>query len=217
MTGPAARQYVHRLRNEVDAVLVGSGTVLADDPQLTCRIPGGRDPWRVVLDRRLRTPVTARLVRDPRPEKTVLVAGNGVPAARRKRLEDLGVQVWSFPVSRGRISLRRVLRRLARAGVMSVMVEGGAVTASRAVADKAVDKVLCFYAPKLIGAEGLPMVGDPRHYPDAAMPAPGRRRGPAARRRYFGFCVSVSALRAYAVTAETNICGQSGPLLSSVD
>ena len=160
VTGPAARKYVHRLRNEVDAVLVGSGTVLADDPQLTCRIPGGRDPWRVVLDRRLRTPVTAKLVRGPRPEKTVLVAGSGVSTARRQRLEDLGVRVWTFPVSRGRISLKRVLRKLARAGVMSVMVEGGAVTAGRAIAEKAVDKVLCFYAPKLIGAEGLPMVGD---------------------------------------------------------
>ena len=160
VTGPAARKHVHRLRNEVDAVLVGSGTVLADDPQLTCRLPGGRDPWRVVLDRRLRTPLTAKLVRHPRPEKTVLIAGNDVPAVRRKRLEDLGVQVWSFPVSRGRISFRRVLRKLARAGVMSVMVEGGAVTAGRAIADKVVDKVLCFYAPKFIGAEGLPMIGD---------------------------------------------------------
>ena len=160
VTGPAARKHVHRLRNEVDAVLVGSGTVLADDPQLTCRIPGGRDPWRVVLDRRLRTPATAKLVRHPRPENTVLATGNDVPAARRKRLEDLGVQVWSFPVRQGRISFRRVLRKLARAGVMSVMVEGGAVTAGRAVAEKAVDKVLCFYAPKLIGAEGLPMVGN---------------------------------------------------------
>ena len=160
VTGEAARKYVHRLRNECDAVLVGSGTVLADDPQLTCRIPGGRDPWRVVLDRRLRTPATARLVNHREPGKTVLVTGDGVPAARRKRLENLGVQVWSFPLRQGRVSFRRVLRRLARAGVLSVLVEGGGVTASRAIAEKAVDKVLCFYAPKLIGAEGLPMMGD---------------------------------------------------------
>lgn len=160
VTGPAARKYVHRLRNEVDAVLVGSGTVLADDPQLTCRVRGGRDPLRVVLDRRLRTPVTARLVNQRQPEKTVLITGDGVAAARKKRLEDLGVQVWSFPVRQGRISFRRVLRKLGRAGVLSVMVEGGAVTAGRAIAEKAVDKVLCFYAPKFIGAEGLPMVGD---------------------------------------------------------
>ena len=160
VTGPAARRYVHRLRNELDAVMVGSGTVLADDPQLTCRLPGGRDPLRVVLDRRLRTPLTARLVTQPDPEKTVLITGNDVPADRGKRLEDLGVQVWRFPVSRGRISFRRVLRKLARAGILSVLVEGGAVTAARAISEKAVDKVLCFYAPKFIGAEGLPMVGD---------------------------------------------------------
>lgn len=160
VTGPAARRYVHRLRNELDAVLVGSGTVLADDPQLTCRLPGGRDPLRVVLDGRLRTPLTARLVTQPHPEKTVLVTRNDAPADRRKRLEDLGVQVWRFPADRGRVSFRRVLRKLARAGVLSVLVEGGAVTAARAVSEKAVDKVLCFYAPKFIGAEGLPMVGD---------------------------------------------------------
>ena len=159
VTGPAARRYVHRLRNELDAVLVGSGTVLADDPQLTCRLPGGRDPLRVVLDGRLRTPLTARLVTQPHPEKTVLVTRNDAPADRRKRLEDLGVQVWRFPADRGRVSFRRVLRKLARAGVLSVLVEGGAVTAARAVSEKAVDKVLCFYAPRFIGAEGLPMVG----------------------------------------------------------
>ncbi len=160
VTGPAARKYVHRLRNEVDAVLVGSGTVLADDPQLTCRLPGGRDPWRIVLDGRLRTPLTAKLVNQRQPEKTVLVTGHGVPADRRKALEERGVQVWSFPLRQGRISLRRVLRKLARMGVLSVMVEGGAVTAGRVLAEKVVDKVLCFYAPKFIGAEGLPMVGD---------------------------------------------------------
>ncbi len=160
VTGPAARKYVHRLRNELDAVLVGSGTVLADDPQLTCRLPGGRDPWRIVLDGRLRTPVTARLVRQRQPEKTVVVTGDAAPAVRRKRLEDLGVQVWSFPVRHGRISFRRVFRKLARAGVLSVMMEGGGVTASRAIAEKVVDKVLCFYAPKFIGGDGLPMMGD---------------------------------------------------------
>lgn len=159
VTGPAARRHVHRLRNELDAVLVGSGTVLADDPQLTCRLPGGRDPLRVVLDGRLRTPLTAKVVTQPHPERTVLVARNDAPAERRKRLEDLGVQVWRFPADRGRVSFRRVLRKLARAGVLSVLVEGGAVTAARAVSERAVDKVLCFYAPKFIGAEGLPMIG----------------------------------------------------------
>lgn len=160
VTGPEARKFVHRLRNRYDAVLVGSGTVLADDPQLTCRLPGGRDPWRVVLDGRLRTPATARLVAQPEPGKTVLVTGRDAPAARKKRLEDLGVQVWSFPMRQGRVAFRRVLRRLAREGVLSVMVEGGAVTAGRAISEKVVDKALCFYAPKFIGAEGLPMVGE---------------------------------------------------------
>ena len=160
VTGETARRYVHGLRSRYDAVLVGSGTVLADDPRLTCRLPRGRDPWRIVLDRRLRTPVAATLLEQTPVEKTILVAGDRSSRARRKRLEGIGVQVWSFSVRNGTIPFKQLLRKLSRAGITSVMIEGGAITASRAISEGIVDKVLCFCAPKLIGGEGLPMIGD---------------------------------------------------------
>jgi len=158
VTGERARRYVHQLRNRYDAVLVGSGTVLADDPLLTCRLPGGRDPWRVVLDRRLRTPVTAKLLRQNPREKTIVVTGEASSAKRKKNLERTGVQVWTLPVRDGTIPFGRLLRRLGAIGITSVMIEGGTVTAGRAIAEKMVDKVFCFYAPKFIGGDGLPML-----------------------------------------------------------
>ena len=159
ITGTASREYVHRLRNECDAILVGSETVLADDPMLNCRIEGGRDPWRVVLDRRLRTPLEANLLRQKQPEKTVLVSAPGIPARKRKAFERLGATVWCLPCRGGFIPLKSVLKRLGDMGVVKVMIEGGATTASRALREKVVDKLLCFYAPKLIGGDGRAMLG----------------------------------------------------------
>lgn len=159
ITDDSARLYVHRLRNQVDAVLVGIGTVLADDPQLTCRLPGGRNPLRIVLDRRLQIPLSARVLRGAEPEKTIVVTGPR--AARRKisRLEGLGAQVWKLPFSPWGISLSSLLKRLGRMGLLSVMIEGGADTAGRALREKVVDKILFFYAPKILGAEGRDMIG----------------------------------------------------------
>jgi diaminohydroxyphosphoribosylaminopyrimidine deaminase/5-amino-6-(5-phosphoribosylamino)uracil reductase len=159
VTGQKARRYVHELRNRYDAVLVGSGTVLVDDPQLTCRLRRGRNPWRVVLDRRLRTPMNATLLRQTPREKTIVVTSDESSTSKRTRLERSGIQVWTFPAPKGTIPFRYLLRRLGRVGITSVMIEGGAITASRAISEKVVDKVLCFYAPKVIGGDGLPMVG----------------------------------------------------------
>jgi diaminohydroxyphosphoribosylaminopyrimidine deaminase/5-amino-6-(5-phosphoribosylamino)uracil reductase len=158
ITGEPARRYVHRMRNRVDAVIVGLETVRMDDPELTCRIRGGRDPWRIVLDRRLRVPLQAKLVRQNRGRKTVIVAGDA-PARRRAALERLGVEVWELPEREGRISLGALLGRLAKLGCLSVMVEGGAATAAAFLAEKKVDKICFFYAPKLIGGDGKEMVG----------------------------------------------------------
>lgn len=158
ITEVASRRYVHAMRNQADAVLVGIGTVLADNPRLTCRIPGGRDPLRVVLDPRLRIPLSARLLRGRKAEKTIVVAGPRVPAKKVKAIESYGAQVWNLPARKGRIGLTPLLRRLAKMGLLSVMIEGGATTAGHALKEEIVDKILFFYAPKIIGAEGRPMI-----------------------------------------------------------
>ena len=159
VTGPLSRRYVHELRDQVDAVMVGAGTVLADDPRLTSRLRGGRDPWRVVLDRRLRIPLKARLLRRRDSKKTIIITGTRAPAGKIKTIRRTGATVWQLPLRAGRIPFTAVLKRLGKMGLNSVMIEGGATTASWALKEDIVDKILFFYAPKLIGGEGRGMIG----------------------------------------------------------
>lgn len=154
-----SRRTVHRLRNQVDAVLVGAGTVVADDPQLTCRIRGGRDPWRIILDPRLRIPLSARLLRQRESARNVIVASDRAPEKKVSALEALGAQVWKMKLRNGTIPWTPLLKKLAAMGIVSVMIEGGATTAAWALKEKAVDKVLFFYASKILGGDGRVMIG----------------------------------------------------------
>lgn len=158
ISGAQSRAAVHRMRNQVDAVLVGSGTAIADDPQLTCRIRGGRDPWRIVLDSRLRIRPSAKLFHQRDAGKTIVVAGTKASAAKAHALEARGAQVWRLPLRGGEISWMALLRRLADSGIVSVMIEGGATVAASALKAKIVDKVVFFYAPKILGGDGRVMI-----------------------------------------------------------
>jgi len=154
-----SRHTVHRLRNQVDAVIVGAGTALADDPQLTCRIPGGRNPWRIILDGRLRIPETAQIFRQRDPQKTIVVTNQRSPARKVRVLEARGAQVWRFLLREGKIPWAVVLKKLASLGITSVLIEGGATVAASALKQKIVDKLLFFYAPKILGGDGVAMIG----------------------------------------------------------
>jgi diaminohydroxyphosphoribosylaminopyrimidine deaminase/5-amino-6-(5-phosphoribosylamino)uracil reductase len=160
ISGDESRKTVHRLRNQVDAVLVGSGTVVADDPQLTCRLRGGRNPWRVVLDRRLRISPGARLFLQDDPEKTLIVTSRRAPAHRVGALRARGAGVLLLAERNRKISWNALLKRLASLGIQSVLIEGGAAIAAAALRENAVDKILFFYAPKIIGGDGRPMIDD---------------------------------------------------------
>jgi diaminohydroxyphosphoribosylaminopyrimidine deaminase / 5-amino-6-(5-phosphoribosylamino)uracil reductase len=153
-----SRQLVHRMRNETDAVLVGADTVILDDPQLTCRIAAGRNPRRVILDGRLRIPLSARLLRHADPEKTIIATGNDVSRAKVHALTKRGAQVWQFALRGGSIPWRSLLTKLARSGMTSVLIEGGASVAASALRARAVDRIVFFYAPKIIGGDGRNMV-----------------------------------------------------------
>jgi diaminohydroxyphosphoribosylaminopyrimidine deaminase/5-amino-6-(5-phosphoribosylamino)uracil reductase len=153
-----SRRMVHQLRNRVDAVIVGVATAIADDPQLTCRITGGRDPWRVILDSHLRVPLSAQIFRQADPEKNIVVTGHGAPDNKIRALESLGARVWKVRLRKGRIPWRTILKRLAARGALSVMIEGGATTAAWALEEKVVDKVLFFYAPMILGGDGRVMI-----------------------------------------------------------
>jgi diaminohydroxyphosphoribosylaminopyrimidine deaminase/5-amino-6-(5-phosphoribosylamino)uracil reductase len=158
ISGEDSRLTVHRMRNEVDAIVVGIGTVKADDPQLTCRIPGGRNPRRIVLDSRLGIELSAAILHQVDPAKTIIVTGTAVARAKLRSLEALGAQVWSMPLRHREVAWLPLLRKLAALGIVSVMIEGGAAVAASALKAKIVDKIIFFYAPKFIGGDGRAMI-----------------------------------------------------------
>jgi diaminohydroxyphosphoribosylaminopyrimidine deaminase/5-amino-6-(5-phosphoribosylamino)uracil reductase len=157
LTGEAARARVHRMRAVNDAILVGIGTALADDPLLTCRLPGleARSPVRVVLDAALRLPETAALVRTARSTPVLIVAGEAADAEAERRLRDRGVEVLRCAGVARRIDLPAMLRLLAGRGITRAMVEGGPTVAACFVAADLVDEAAIFRAPTIIGADGI--------------------------------------------------------------
>ena len=157
-----SRRFVHRLRWALDAVLVGVGTVLADDPQLTPRIPGtgGKKPLRVILDTNLRTPLESQVVRSTAEAPTLIATGPQPDRERVARLQERGVEVLALPLEEGRVSPLGLLRELGRRQITSVLVEGGAEVHGSFFQAHLVDKVYFFYAPRIIGGrDAVPMVG----------------------------------------------------------
>jgi diaminohydroxyphosphoribosylaminopyrimidine deaminase/5-amino-6-(5-phosphoribosylamino)uracil reductase len=154
VTGEEARRWVHRLRNRVDAILVGAGTARADDPRLTVRLPGGRgrDPVRVVLDTDLSLPATLKLFRARSGAPTVVAHACG----RSRRLGP-GVELLRCRRGEGGVDLADLLAKLAARGITHLLVEGGARVHAAFLAAGLVDRAVVFVAPKLAGADGVPL------------------------------------------------------------
>ncbi|HXU80920.1 MAG TPA: bifunctional diaminohydroxyphosphoribosylaminopyrimidine deaminase/5-amino-6-(5-phosphoribosylamino)uracil reductase RibD [Polyangia bacterium] len=160
ITSPAARQVAHELRAAHDAILVGAGTVLADDPRLTARgVPGASldRPLRVILDGRLRTPPSARILRSGGADPLVIGAhgrrADPALGARIRRLERAGAEVLLIPAGPdGHLPLPKVMRVLADRQVQSLLVEGGSHVLGAFIAARLVDGVAWFLAPRLAGA-----------------------------------------------------------------
>jgi len=157
ITGDRARRRVHRWRDEMDAIMVGAGTVRHDDPELTCRLPHGRDPLRVIVDGRLRSPLSARVLTKDLASGT-LIATVKQNSRKIDTLRRRGVEIAVLPGDRGELSLKRLMRLLGKRGVSSVLLEGGGQLAARAIAEGVVDRIACFLAPKLIGGDGRSML-----------------------------------------------------------
>jgi diaminohydroxyphosphoribosylaminopyrimidine deaminase/5-amino-6-(5-phosphoribosylamino)uracil reductase len=158
ITGEAARAHAHRLRGLSDAVVVGIGTALADDPGLDVRLgaPWPREPLRVVVDGRARLPVTARLVHAGSPSRAVVAVSDEAPAERLARLESLGVTVLACKSAGGRVDVADLAARLFALDVMGMLVEGGSALHASFVEAGLVDRVAVFVAPKLLGGAGAP-------------------------------------------------------------
>lgn len=155
ITGEQARRRVHADRHRYRAILVGVGTVLADDPQLTCRIEGGRNPIRVICDTHLRTPLSAQVVRTARETPTIL-ATCCTDAAHRAAYEEAGCQVLVLPEQDGKVSLPALMERLGQMEIDSVLLEGGASLHGAALESGIVNRVQAYVAPKLFGGAGAP-------------------------------------------------------------
>ena len=161
LSGPPARRFVHRLRSQHDAILAGIGTVLADDPKLTVRLARGRDPLRIIVDSRLRVPLTAQVIADGAASGTMIVANESANINRVRRIENLGAEVVRLPrsVDNSGVDLGRLLEELGRRGISSLLVEGGKGIITSMLRLRAVDRLVVIVAPKLTG-QGIEAIGD---------------------------------------------------------
>jgi len=161
ITGEKARKAVQRLRRQVDAVLIGVGTVIADNPRLTVRGSGRKiQPMRVVLDPTLRTPLDSIIVKENPTGTTMLVIGDDVTKDRYQAYADGGVHMLRLPVREGVFSWSILADALTEMGVLHVLVEGGGKTAAWMLKEGAVNRLELFMASKFLGSSGVPVVGD---------------------------------------------------------
>ena len=160
VTGEEARRDAHRLRHRLAAIMVGSGTVRADDPELTCRLTGGQSPVRVVCDSHLSIGEDSRLVQTAREVPLVVACGplplNGPVAQKAERLRALGVEVVSVPGPDGRVDLRALMELLGARGIDSVLLEGGSRLHACAWESGLVNEVVAYLAPKVVGGTEAP-------------------------------------------------------------
>jgi diaminohydroxyphosphoribosylaminopyrimidine deaminase/5-amino-6-(5-phosphoribosylamino)uracil reductase len=164
ITGEAARAHAHRLRSEADAIVVGIGTVVRDDPELSVRLqrPWPREPYRVVLDPGGWTPPGARLIRAGTPARALIAVADAAPTDRIERLAGTGATVLSCPTRDGRIDLAARLAELFAREARAVLVEGGGETHAAFLEAGLVDRVAVFVAPLLLGGrEAASLVGGP--------------------------------------------------------
>lgn len=164
ITGEATRERMFQVRAASDAILVGIGTVLADDPQLTCRLPGmfERSPVRVVLDTKLRVPLATSVIATVRETPTWVFTSQQASAIAEEILQQKGCKVFRVREDDGRLDLEQVLKSLAQEGITRLLVEGGPIVASSFVEANAVDEAILLHGEKVIGDSGIgPLEGMP--------------------------------------------------------
>jgi diaminohydroxyphosphoribosylaminopyrimidine deaminase / 5-amino-6-(5-phosphoribosylamino)uracil reductase len=160
ISAPDSLTYAHRLRADHDAIMVGAGTVCADDPRLTVRLVEGDDPLRVVVDSGLRIPPTAAVLADGAAGRTILAVTDRASVERRDAVQRMGATVWCLPANAaGQVDLAALLIELGAAGVRSIMVEGGAALLTNLLREQLVDRICICIAPKILGS-GTDAIGD---------------------------------------------------------
>jgi diaminohydroxyphosphoribosylaminopyrimidine deaminase / 5-amino-6-(5-phosphoribosylamino)uracil reductase len=158
ITGVEARSWVHAWRHQVDAILTGIGTMEADNPSLTSRISNGKNPARFIVDSNLSISLKSKVLNDG-AAPTFVATLDSAPERKRKHLESLGIEVWSFRGQRSQVPLKAVLKKMASRGFLWVGVEGGARLVSGLLKHQLIDEMNLFLAPKIFGARGLTWSG----------------------------------------------------------
>jgi diaminohydroxyphosphoribosylaminopyrimidine deaminase/5-amino-6-(5-phosphoribosylamino)uracil reductase len=160
ITGEEARREGHVLRDRSDAILVGINTVVKDDPSLTARIPGGRDPARIIVDSKLTIPLAAKAVTQSSTARTIVATTPDAPKTKIEKLQAAGVDVLVIKDSWGRVDLKDLMKKLGKRDILSVLIEGGAEVHASALKDGIVDKVVLFIAPLLMtGRDSICSIG----------------------------------------------------------
>jgi len=161
ISGREAFEAVQAMRIESDAVMIGIGTVLVDDPRLTVRLPGlaSRSPARIILDAGARLPLTSNLVATARDIPLIDIVTPGADEAKKDALRDAGVRIVEVDPGAGGVGLKKALEQLAVEGFTRILAEGGSELASSLVADDLVDEVILFRADVVVGPDGVRALG----------------------------------------------------------
>jgi diaminohydroxyphosphoribosylaminopyrimidine deaminase/5-amino-6-(5-phosphoribosylamino)uracil reductase len=150
ITGKKAREHVHKLRNKIDALLVGIGTVQKDNPSLTCRIPGGRNPYRIIVDSSLQISLNAKVLRF-NDGKTIIATTKSANKGKIRSIISKGNTVLVTSERAGKVDLKQLMQKLGKLDITSIMIEGGSSINASALSSGIVDKVMFFTSPIIIG------------------------------------------------------------------
>ncbi len=153
ITGLRSRKNVHRLRNEVSGIMVGINTVIADNPELTCRIENGNNPIRIIVDSKLRIPIDSKVLDNQNLAKTIVATTGQADMTKKVEIEKKGVKVLTIKSLEGKVDLQKLMSKLAEENIDSILLEGGATLNFSALEQQIVDKVQIYIAPKIIGGE----------------------------------------------------------------
>jgi len=176
VSGETSRAHVHHTRNMLTAIMVGSGTIIADDPELTCRMGGGRDPRRIICDSRLRILLDAKVLRNTDRIET-FVATCSKDYAKIEDLENLGCKVIRVSEHKGHLDLRELMKKLGEEKIDSILLEGGSTLNAAALDAGIVNKVQAYISPKIFGGESAkgPVGGKGVYSPDKAFMMKNRK------------------------------------------
>jgi diaminohydroxyphosphoribosylaminopyrimidine deaminase/5-amino-6-(5-phosphoribosylamino)uracil reductase len=160
ISSEASRKYVHFLRSTNDGIMVGAGTVIADNPQLTVRHVKGKNPLRIIVDSKLRIPIKSSVLTDDNPHQTIIATTSNTPARKITAIKKLGVEVLVVRKERnGKVSFSSLLKELGKREIMSVLVEGGSGMITALLKVNLVDKMIIPISPRILG-KGLEAIGD---------------------------------------------------------